>query len=142
MREVEPSNYIRQTGGWHTYLASPTIYDDYPKHVYKKNAELIAGAKRTLELPLFSVEKTYVNLAEIVSLHKSDADIVFVPMGPKPHVLASILLSMKFGEVTCLRVSTIDGNQNNIISSGHVIATGLVFYSNQIISNDDLSPEK
>lgn len=115
---------------FYTYLAAPTIFDDYPKYVYKINSELIADAKKTLELPLFSVEQTYVNLAEIVSLHKSEADIVFIPMGPKPHVLASILLSMKFGEVTCLRVSTIDGHKNNIIPTGQIIATSLVFNSN------------
>ena len=113
---------------YYTFLAAPTIFDDYPKHVYKINSELISGAENTLELPLFSVERTYVNLAEIVSLHKNEADIVFVPMGPKPQVLASILISMKFGEVTCLRVSTIDGCKENIHSSGHIIATGLVFY--------------
>lgn len=112
---------------YYTYLAAPTIFDDYPKFVYKVNSELISGAKQTLELPLFSVEQTFVSLAEIVSIHKNEADIVFVPMGPKPHVLASILLSMKFGEVTCLRVSTLNSSQYNIKSSGHVISTTIVF---------------
>lgn len=112
---------------YYAFLASPTISPEYPKIVYDKNKELVKGASKTIELPLYSVEQTFVNLAEIISLHRSEADIIFVPMGPKPHVLASILVTMKFGDVTCLRVSTLGGNQQNIISSGHAVATSIVF---------------
>ena len=37
--------------------------------------------------------------------HRPDGEITLVSMGPKPHVLASILVAMRFQEVACLRVS-------------------------------------
>jgi hypothetical protein len=117
---IEPDYY-------YTYLASPTIFPDYPEIVMKKNDDIIRSARNTLSLPLFSVEQTYNALGEIVSLHKDEADIIFVPMGPKPHVLASILLAMKFREITCLRVSSSDGSKTNIKAAEHVVGSRIFF---------------
>lgn len=119
---IEPDCY-------YTFLASPTIFPDYPEIVLRKNDDLIRSAKNTLSLPLFSVEQTYNALGEIVSLHKDEADIIFVPMGPKPHVLASVLLAMKFREITCLRVSSSDESKTNIKASEHFVGSRIFFRS-------------
>ena len=41
----------------------------------------------------------------MISPQRPDGEITLVPMGPKPHVLAAILVAMRFQEVACLRVS-------------------------------------
>jgi hypothetical protein len=121
LEKLEPDLY-------YVYFASPTIFPDYPNKVRKENQELIRDAKGVLELPLSSVEKTFAHLGEIVSLHKSEADITFVPMGPKPHVLAAILLSLRFEEVACLRVSNKKVNSfANISTNGQLVSTSVVF---------------
>jgi hypothetical protein len=89
------------------YVAKTNSKDDYDKKVREINKELIQhhATETLLELPINSVEKSYQNLAELIAPYRNKSEITFVPMGPKPQVLASILLAMKFPEVTCLRVS-------------------------------------
>lgn len=92
---------------------------EYGQRVREANAEIIALSKATLELPLKSVEQAYRYLAELIEPHRADADTILVPMGPKPHVLAAILLAMRFPQVSCLRVSRVD-RPEAISASGDV----------------------
>jgi hypothetical protein len=109
------------------YLASPSFNNSYPTIARSKNRELIESAKETLELPLASVEITVAKLAEVISPYLNCADITFVPMGPKPHVLAAILLAIRFNQVTCLHVHGKSQKVGDVGASGTVIATSLLF---------------
>lgn len=110
-----------------TFLASPSLNENYPAIARSKNKELIDAAKETLELPLTSIEITVTKLAEVISPYLRNADITFVPMGPKPHVLATILLAIRFNQVTCLHVHGKCREIGNVAASGDVIATSLLF---------------
>lgn len=109
------------------YLASPAINDEYPRIARSKNAELIGQVKETLELPLSSVSITVAKLAEVISPYLKLADITFVPMGPKPHVLAAILLAIRFNQITCLHVHGKTQKAKDVVASGDVIATRVHF---------------
>ncbi|WP_435627610.1 hypothetical protein [Candidatus Ferrigenium straubiae] len=109
------------------YFASPSLNESYPTIARSKNKELIDVARETLELPLTSIELTVAKLAEVISPYLKTADITFVPMGPKPHVLATILLAIRFNQVTCLHVHGKCQNIADIVASGDVIATSLQF---------------
>jgi len=89
------------------FIARTNSKDNYDENVKETNKELIQhhATKSLLELPINSIQKSYQYLAELIALYRKSSKITFVPMGPKPQVLASILLAMRFHEVTCLRVS-------------------------------------
>ena len=91
----------------YAFLASPGSVVEYVARTREVNGELIDGYKTrgVFELPLSSVETCYRHLAGIIAPHRPDGEITLIPMGPKPHVLASILVAMRFQEVACLRVS-------------------------------------
>jgi hypothetical protein len=91
----------------YAFLASPGSSEEYVARTLEVNKDLINNhkTKPVLEMPLSSIETTYRHLAEIIAPHRQDGEITLVPMGPKPHVLASILVAMRFQEVACLRVS-------------------------------------
>ena len=91
----------------YVFLASPGSTEEYVRKTKEINKELISNPKTAslLELPLGSIESCYRQLAETIAPYRQDGEITLVPMGPKPHVLASILVAMKFPEVACLRVS-------------------------------------
>ena len=91
----------------YVFLASPGSSEEYVAKTKELNKELISNPKTeaVLELPLGSIESCYRQLAETIAPHRQDGEITLVPMGPKPHVLASILVAMRFQEVACLRVS-------------------------------------
>ena len=108
------------------YLASPGAADDYAERVREINRDFLAEPrvkKPILELPLRSVETCYRFLCEIVSPHRVKDSITLVPMGPKPHVLASILVAMRFPEVSCMRVSVTRERPEKVRPTGDIVAT-------------------
>lgn len=114
----------------YAFYASPGAFIDYARRAKEANRELIEShAAAVLELPLGSVQATYRHLAELISPHLMEASISVVPMGPKPHVLSSILLSMRFPEITCLRVSSRDPKPENVGTSGDTVVTRVHFRS-------------
>jgi len=112
----------------YSYYASPAAFRDYPERVRSANQEMIkVHSQRTLELPLSSVEQTFRYLVELITPHRGEANIVFVPMGPKPHVLATLLVAMRFREVGCLRVSGERKAPEDVGTTGAVVATRMEF---------------
>ena len=67
-----------------------------------ENQEIVDAATSVLELPLLNVAATFRLLCELVSSIERDSQIVVVPMGPKSHVLATLLLALRMPWVTCL----------------------------------------
>ena len=108
----------------YAFLASPGADPHYVEQVRTLNRELIENRKmqHLLELPLDNVESCYRTLAETIAPYRPDGEITLVPMGPKPHVLASILIAMRFPEVACLRISSTH-DTSDVIATGAVIAT-------------------
>lgn len=112
----------------YSYLAEPSIFEDYPKKAYEGNKELIVKyTKKLIKLSLFSVENTFRCLGELISPFLNTHNITLVPMGPKPHVLGSIILSMKFKEIVCLHVSGIRDSIEHIDTTGDLISTRVEF---------------
>jgi hypothetical protein len=109
------------------YLAAPAAFKDYPERARQANREVIRLAKACLRFPLGSVERCYANLAELVSQYRSEANITLVPMGPKPHTLAAILVAMRFHEISCLRVGYRRHTPERVGTTGNIVATRVQF---------------
>jgi len=111
----------------YAFLASPGSSEEYIAKTREINKDLISNhkTKEVLELPLASVEKSYRHLAETIAPHRPDGEITIVPMGPKPHVLVSILIAMHFQEVACLRVSGAP-NPADVKATGDIVATRVI----------------
>ena len=109
----------------YAYIASPGAAQGYPERVRKINRDFLAEPRvkgEVLELPLRSVETCYRYLSELVSPRRLKDSIVLVPMGPKPHVLASILVSMRFPQVSCMRVGVRRPRPEKVSPNGEVVA--------------------
>lgn len=114
----------------YAYLASPGAGQDYPEKAKHCNRILISDyvREKLLELPISSVEVTFGSLTELISPHRGKTNIILIPMGPKPHVLAAILLSLRFErEVTCLRVRGKREPKVDVEAEGRVVATRVSF---------------
>lgn len=116
----------------YAFLAAPAAFPDYPARARKANKTLIEDhALVTLELPLGSVETTFRMLAELIEPYRKEADISLVPMGPKPHVLAAILLALRYEEVACLRVTGRRKVVENVDTNGDLVCTKVQFRPNR-----------
>ena len=108
----------------YAYLSEPTAFEEYVTTAREHNKELIEQhAVATISLPLARVETTFRYLTELISTHRSKAGITLVPMGPKPHVLAAILVGMRFEDVQCLHVGGRRQSTERVGPTGAVVAT-------------------
>ena len=127
----------------YAFLAFPAAFTDYPLRARRSNREIVKKhAKATLELPLKSVEQTFSHLAELVAPYREEADVTLVPMGPKPHVLASILVSMRFEDIVCLRVSGKRERPERVEATGDVVVTTVQFKAETLLSDAQKCIEK
>jgi hypothetical protein len=116
------------------FIASPGASPEYPERVRMLNQDFLEEPRvkqHVLELPLRSVETSYRYLSELVTPHRFKDSVTLVPMGPKPHVLASILVSMRFPEVSCMRVSAKRGRPEKVEPNGEVVAARVVIRKEQ-----------
>lgn len=67
-----------------------------------ENHEIVEAASSILELPLMNVASTFRLLCDLISSIERDSQIVVVPMGPKSHVLATLLVALRMPWITCL----------------------------------------
>lgn len=84
------------------FLASPASDDGYVSVSRNSNECLIRRSSSIIELPLLSLAGTYRGLAELAWPYVDRHHINVLPMGPKPHVLASMLVAKTFRSVACL----------------------------------------
>jgi hypothetical protein len=129
------------------FIASPGASPDYPGRVRELNKDFLEEPRvkqHVFELPLRSVETTYRYLSELVTPHRFKDSVTLVPMGPKPHVLASMLVSMRFPEVSCMRVSAKRARPEKVEPTGEIVAVRVVIRKTTVkaakLINDSKTP--
>ncbi|MFM5004720.1 hypothetical protein ACEUCH_10980 [Aeromonas hydrophila] len=110
-------------------IASPAIRDDYVKTAMDINEDFIKlnldNGNNLLKLPLSSVATTFSNMCQIISPLNSTHNISIIPFGPKPHVLASILCSIKYDNIACIYSQYKNRPTSSVVCTGDVIITRL-----------------
>ncbi|NMG75951.1 hypothetical protein [Aromatoleum diolicum] len=84
------------------FLASPASYDRYVLVSRDSNECLTRRSSAVIELPLLSLSGAYRGLVELTWPYVDRHHINILPMGPKPHILASMLVAKTFRSVACL----------------------------------------
>ena len=91
------------------------------------NKELINRAAGCFYVPLLSVESAYRCMMDIAAQHLAENDeVTIVPMGPKPHVLAAILVALTDQRICTLRVKHDDYGED-VRPSGAIVSTEVKF---------------
>ncbi len=111
----------------HSFIALP-VFKEYENKTEEYNKEFIENYSEPVQyFPLTSLENTFRLMSELISPYRDNYNISFIPMGPKPHVLASALLSSKYKKIINLYVKGKRSIPPNVISSGKFICTKVVF---------------
>jgi len=90
------------------FVAAPSISPWYVDTALIKNRPILSAyttSKSAIPAPLTNVRAAFGVLADAIGPHRDTHDVTLVPLGPKPHVLATLLLAMQFPGFGCLRVS-------------------------------------
>jgi hypothetical protein len=91
------------------FIAAPGAFPDYADLALHQNRDFIEHyLKETpLRFPIRQPTKLYRALSEIVTPYiDRNFNVHIVPLGPKPHVLAALLVATKCSELTVLQVSS------------------------------------
>jgi hypothetical protein len=108
------------------FLAVPGAYTSYSVRAKRLNRKLIqeyGPEGKSWELPLRSVQLAFSTIAELLGPYRFESNISLVPLGPKPHVLASLLVSLRFEEIAVLRLAGERLSHSPVASTGDLILT-------------------
>jgi hypothetical protein len=78
-------------------------------------------------IPIDKPSIAFRTLTEMVAPHVGMRNIVFITLGPKTHVLASLLVSTVFDEITCLHAQGGPEHPFNVVASGTISGCRLKF---------------
>ncbi|MFC1518840.1 hypothetical protein ACFL6Z_03885 [Pseudomonadota bacterium] len=110
-------------------MASPAATYDYENTCLEKNKDFIShylgGVDNLVKLPINSLSTCYDNMSQMLSPLKRDYNVSIIPFGPKPHILAAILCSFNFPNVTCLYSEYIRKTTVEVESSGDFVISRL-----------------
>jgi|GEM_PF-7075424 len=112
---IEPDSFI-------CFMAANENDDDGLSIVSRENRQIIELSGRSpIILPFYNIENIVDSLIQVIDGLRDNDEIMVVPMGPKTHVLASLLASHKRDRLTCIhtvgeRLQPVQVNARNNIS--------------------------
>lgn len=113
----------------YTISTTENPIEDFQVEDRPGNYELVERASKSFKLSVTSVESAYRHLSEISMVHLNRGDeVILAPMGPKTHVLASVLVSLANRRVCTLRVRH-EQYDSDIEALGPLVATRVQFVS-------------
>lgn len=93
----------------------------------KVNEELCEAASRVLKLPLEDLTVAFSILSDNITVQEQTSHIVVVTLGPKPHVLASLLTSLRIPRITCLHARGVRATPLQIEAAGPINVARVTF---------------
>ncbi len=115
IEEIEPNQIVG-------ILPIPNIKEKYEqKSEQIKNDILTKDIDDWIRCPINDLENIFRTYAEIASTNMNRKDILFLSLGPKIFTLASILVSQRFEQVTCLYLKSANGNTDDVKATGDFI---------------------
>jgi hypothetical protein len=111
------------------FVFSPGAFPDYESRAIAANESLINEIpdKVLWKFPLRSVEETYRFLLEFVADSAPQYNISILPAGPKPGVLASLLVCLRNTSASCLAIKYAHPSVRPVTASGEVVVTRVAF---------------
>jgi hypothetical protein len=107
------------------FYADPGVKEDYVRKVQMDNRDILSQANLSFTLPINDFNASFTRLFAIASDFQQFGDVVFVPDGPKPLILASSLVPLVFGKAGTLcfhvaRRKTKDHQPIDVVPTGDI----------------------
>jgi hypothetical protein len=121
IEEIEPNEIIG-------ILPIPNYIKRYEKKSLEiKNNILTKEIDYWINCSIGDLESIFRTYAEITNSNTNNKDIIFLSLGPKVYTVASILVSQRFNQVTCLYLKSVNQNKKNIKATGDLICNKIVY---------------
>lgn len=110
------------------FLANPGSNEQIADQVLKENSDYITqfGKKPLIFLPINKVAETFQCLSEFVSVLHDTTTVLLIPLGPKTHILASILVSIKYDNVPCIKIDHNHIRKYDTVPNNNIVVTKII----------------
>ncbi len=111
------------------FITGPSVTKDVEKRVRDTNQQFIneyCSNYPLMVFPIMAVAEIYQCLSEITAVKHLVSTVVLVPLGPKPHVLASILVMHRYKNVVCIKVDHKHDRRYAVEASGDIVFTKVI----------------
>lgn len=108
------------------FISSPSVTEDVEKRVWEVNRDFIEEFCSTYPLLMFpvnAVTEVFQCLSEIAAMRHISSTVVLAPLGPKPQVLASLLVMHKYNNTVCIKVGHKHERRYEVQASGETVFT-------------------
>ncbi len=123
IEEIEPNEIIG-------VIPIPSISSEYDEKLKEIKEDILTRDIRNwVKCPVKSLESIFRIYAEITNEVIDSKDILFLSVGPKILTMASLLVSQRFDQVTCLYLKTPKFDDNDIKESGKFICNKITYTS-------------
>jgi hypothetical protein len=109
-------------------VAGMSAYDASAIKALAENQAMVEASERIVELPLLDVEAAFRLLCDVIVGIGRDSHVVVVPMGPKTHVLVTLLVALRLPWLTCLHAKGVRSHPIQVEALGP-ISIARVFFS-------------
>jgi hypothetical protein len=108
---LDPTNLV-------CFFASPGTRSDYVDRVKRDNEDILSGANHVFAVDMRDFAHAYSRIAGVVREFHRLGDVILVPDGPKPLILASSLVPVVFGQpgIVCFHVSRRQNQQSEPVN--------------------------
>jgi hypothetical protein len=121
IEEIEPNEIIG-------ILPIPNIKPKYEQISEEiKNDILTQDIENWIRCPINDLESIFRTYAELTSSNIHRKDLIFLSLGPKIFTLASILVSQRFDQVTCLYLKSSSGSNGDVKATGDFICNKITY---------------
>lgn len=121
IEEIEPNQIVG-------ILPIPNIKEKYElKSEQIKNDILTKDIDDWIRCPINDLENIFRTYAELASTNLNRKDLLFLSLGPKIFTLASILVSQRFEQVTCLYLKSANEKTDDVTATGDYICNKVVY---------------
>ena len=126
---LDPSNLV-------SFVADPAVTNNHSKKSYDANELIINNSKELIKLPVSNFLSSLSTLIDWVKSFHELGDVILVPDGPKPLVMASSLIPNLVGKpgITCFHVSNHNSKDYipvNVKPINYLAPFGFKFYGNK-----------
>lgn len=119
--QIEPDSLV-------CFLAQEAPEDPKTERALRENSDVILMSEsKPIFVPLSNLAEIYRLLYEAMNSIAADSEIVAVPMGPKPHVLGTLLVAQAIPRITCLHARGYRHHPVEVRATGQVSAWRLSF---------------
>jgi hypothetical protein len=89
------------------FYTNPAYLPSQTENIQKMNYDILHSSDSIFEIPICDLEKSFALIESAFINHRKEYSVIIASLGPKPMVMLSNIVCLKYPEITNLQISSI-----------------------------------